>query len=401
MLKRLLSAICIVSASWLSIEAHAERLADSGSLPVLAWGGPPPAHTDPQTYRELADCGFTDSFSGFADADSMEHALDIAHAAGVRLLISCPELKTDTHKTVERFKHHPALGGYFLQDEPSATEFGRLADWAKAIREKDAEHHVYINLFPSYATADQLGVGSYQAYVDQFARQVPASMISFDFYPVVGHAIRADWYQNLETISAAARTVHKPVWAFALSLRHYDYPTATQANLREQIYSDLAYGAQAIQYFTYWQPGIDGSGDSPIDFNGKRTVVYDRVKEMNAEIRGVAPIFLGSTVIGVGHTGIKVPAGTRAYQPASPVTELSTQGTGTIVSLLAKGNRRFLVVVNRDIERSMPLRVGFDASTPVKQVVKDGTIRPLDNRVATETIDPGDMRAFTWTTPGR
>src|SRR5579864_1217010 len=65
---------------------------ESARIPVLAWGGPPPAQANVQRYRELAECGFTHSFSGFANANEMARALDAAHEAGVKLLVSCPEL---------------------------------------------------------------------------------------------------------------------------------------------------------------------------------------------------------------------------------------------------------------------------------------------------------------------
>src|SRR5688572_10742896 len=72
-------------------------------IPVLAWAGPPQAETNAERYRELAEAGFTHNYSSFADADAMQVALDVAHAAGIRQFIHIPELESAPEKTAERF----------------------------------------------------------------------------------------------------------------------------------------------------------------------------------------------------------------------------------------------------------------------------------------------------------
>lgn len=394
---RALLACLIVMLLCRASFAGAARLPDHEPIPVLAWMGVPEAQTSEARYHELADCGFTIGFSSFSNADAAIKALDAAKAAGVRVLVSCPQLESDPIATVQRLKGHPALAGYFLGDEPDTTAFEREAKWIERIRSADRDHIVYINLLPNYATTDQLRAPTYPAYVDRFATTVPTTFLSFDFYPIVGKTVRPNWYENLEIISAAAGKADKPFWAFALSLRHYDYPIATRENLREQVYSDLAYGAQGIQYFTYWQPTSFDCGDSPIDAAGKRTAVFDRVKQMNAEIRAISSVFAGGKVISVGHTGERLPAGTRPFEPAAPVKSVRTEGTGAIVSRLANSSRQFLVIVNRDIGHAMRATLTFEGGTAIDRVERDGTLQPLDKTEAQINIEPGDAAIFSWT----
>lgn len=108
--------------------------------------------------------------------------------------------------------------------------------------------------------------------------------------------------------------------------------------LRLQVFSDLAYGAQAIQYFTY--RGLQH--DEP-------TEVYDLVKTVNQEVQRLAGIFLGAQVISVSHTGSEIPEGTKALGSLpTPIKSLTTSDTGAVVSVLEKGGNQYLVVVNRD-----------------------------------------------------
>jgi hypothetical protein len=376
----------------------AARLPDTPPLPILAWAGPPEQETTAERYKELAEAGFTHNYTGFGSVAAMAKALDVAHAAGIKLFVSTPELAADPEGTARRFKAHPAIAGYALRDEPSAADFDGLAKWVRRIQSVDAVHPCYINLYPNYCPASALGTADYPAHVARFVKEVPVQLLSFDHYPVVGESLRPEWYANLEVVSAAARESGKPFWAFALATAHGAYPLPTPAQLRVQVYSNLAYGAQGIQYFTYWTPKSDtwDFHEGPITPDGKRSAVYDRVREVNRELQTLRGVFVGSQVESIGHTGAAIPAGTRAYTPAAPVRSLQTEGTGAVVSLLANGPRRFLVVVNRDFQHEMPLRVSFDPMAKVRRVAKDGTLAALAESGHESKVPPGDAAIFVW-----
>jgi hypothetical protein len=390
-------------------EAPATLTAPAEAFPVLAWYGVPETETTVARYRELADAGFTHSLISVSNADSAFKQLEVGKATDVKLVVSCGELLGDkAEATVKRFKDHRALGAYYVRDEPPAGDFATVAEQVKRIQALDDRHPCYVNLLPNYATtgkAGQLGTDTYQEYVDRFVREVPVPILSFDHYPVVAGfgaagrpSLRPEWYENLEVVTAAARKAGKPAWAFALSCPHWGYPTPTAAHLRVQVYSDLAYGAQAIQYFTYWTPEPKEADfhDAPIAADGKRTATYDLVKQMNREIQALRGVFLGAKVLSLGHTGEKLPAGTRRYEPAAPVKAVKTDGQGAVVSHLSNGDRRFLVVVNRDINGPMPLTVELDGSAAAQRVEKDGSLRPVAGNRFEARLDAGDACVLTW-----
>ena len=399
---RRIATLCIVLVAGWSAAGVAPLFAADGAderFPILAWGGPPSNETTPERYRELAEAGFTHSYSSMPDADTMAKALDVAHAAGVQLLVSNPELSGDTEATVKRFKDHPALGGYYLRDEPGAKDFAGLAEWTRRVQAADDTAPAYINLFPNYATPDQLGTATYQAYLDKFVEDVPVPMLSFDHYPVVGDVLRPEWYDNLERAAKTAREAKRPLWAFVLSVAHAPYPVPTVPHLRVQAFSNLAYGARTIQYFTYWTSVSDtwDFHEAPISTDGKRTATYDRVRQVNGEIQSLRGVFQGSDVQAVGHTGEKIPLGTRRYEPAAPVAAVETEGgDGAVVSHLARGGRRFLVVVNRDINRPMTLTVKLDGSARVDRIDKDGSAQPVVTPIHQAQVEPGDVSILAW-----
>jgi hypothetical protein len=386
------STISLLAALFLpSLVLAADR------IPIHAWASIPSDQTSVERYKELADCGFTTSFSGFTNAKATTAALDAARAAGIKLFISLPELSANPQATAKAFMTHPALAGYHLQDEPSAADFPRLAKWLSQIESVDKTHPCYINLFPTYATAEQLGCPTYKEHVERFTRQVGVPFISFDHYPIVGQKLRGDWYENLEIIRDASLKSEKPFWAFCLSVAHGPYPVPTLAHLRLQVFSDLAYGAQCIQYFTYWTP-VDphwNFHDAPIDPKGNRTDTYALVKQMNGEIQALAPVFLGCRVLAVSHTG-RQPTGTTPYKPADPVISLQTEGAGAVVSLLAKSNQRYVAIVNRDFTAPMTLKITFDPAVSIRIVDKAGASTPIPKGLYAARIAPGDICLFNW-----
>jgi hypothetical protein len=373
------------------------RAADT--IPILAWHGPPSNETTVERYREMAEAGFTQNFSGFPNNEAMARALDVGQATGIRLWVSVPELQTDPEGTVKRFMQHPALAGYYLRDEPGAGDFPGLSAWAKRIQAVDAVHPCYINLFPNYANGGQLGTANYRDYVSRFLAEVPVPFLSFDHYPVVGKSLRAEWYENLEIVSRAATEAKKPFWGFVLAVAHHPYPVATIEHLRLQAFSNLAYGAQVIQHFTYWTPKstVWNFHMAPIESDGKKTEVYDRVKQINAEIRGLSGVFLGARVISVGHLG-SVPAGAKAFEAAGAVREIRADGP-TLVSLLEKGEARYLVVVNRALEGDRQVEITFAGGEAMSRVGKDGAISTVKDGKGVVTISPGDVVVYRWGKP--
>jgi hypothetical protein len=380
-----------------------DKLKSTSCIPILAWGGVPPNEASITRYQELKYAGIMYNLTRSTSPDSMERTLDLALKSGIKLIVRCPELELEPEKITKRFMNHPATGGYFICDEPSANDFPELGNRVKRIRAIDNERFCYLNLFPNYALDVQLGAKTYQEYVKGFINEVPVQILSFDNYPILespsGRHLRENWFENLEVFSSEAKLAGKPFWAFALTVSHGNYPVPTLGELRLQVFSNLAYGAQGIQYFTYWTPLRKTEWNyqhGPIsDITKQRTEVYDKMKFINNEIQNLAGVFLGAKVLTVEHTGIVIPQGTkRMTKLPSVIRKIETDGNGAIVSILEKGNEHFLVIVNRDFQNSMKLTI--EAEPSLRKILKDGTIVPANAYLNTMEIEPGDISVYSW-----
>jgi hypothetical protein len=294
---------------------------------------------------------------------------------------------------------HPALEGYFLRDEPIQKDFADLGKWAQKIESIDNSHFCFVNLIAAIhpTKTETLGTKSYADYVQTLAQTIPVKQISFDFYPVLNEGIHERWYEGLEIVSAQSKKQGLPFWAFALASSYNElHPEPTVAALRLQMFSNLAYGAQGLEYWSYQMS--QGLRNAPVGLDGKRTVVYDRIKQVNAEIQNLAGVFAGSKVMAVRHTGTVIPRGTTRLTTLPQVIKVfETEGDGALVSTLENGTNTFFVVVNRSLEKSMPFILFGDNS--LKKVLKDGTIVPAADYAAKNVLDPGDIAVYMFPTP--
>ncbi len=406
--------IVLIFANLAMINAQ-EKLATNGLIPVMSWGGISQSEISVENYRKLKEVGVNIDIAFFQSADSIAKALDAAQKAGIKLMISCPELKKEPEKTANRFKKHPALEGYYLGDEPGRPQFEELAIWNQKLKEADNKHYSFVNLYPDInSNKSKFGTKDYREYVTVFDSIFPAPFLSFDFYPVVDGGIHPRWYENMEFYARNYQAKNRPFWAFALTTSYLAYsddtppPTLndfyqlyktyqpektfvhdvpTLAELRLQIFVNLAYGAQGIEYWSFRGYG------SPLDAQGKRTVIYDRLQKISNEIQNYSGVFLGAKVISVQQTGENIPSGTTRLSklPAS-VKLLETVGEGAVVSLLENKGKSFLVLVNRDFKNALKLVIYTDEK--VKKVMKDGTLINAAEFAAVTEIEPGDAAIY-------
>lgn len=379
-LKKLLFilSLLVATAAYSSIPVYRNPV--SPEFPILAWYSilPDSAQTR-ERYDELREAGFNISYSTFTGNKQIVRALAAAEGSGVKLIVGSAPLYSDTRATVDLFRDNDVVAGWFLRDEPVAAGFDDLGKFRDRIYDADSSRLMYLNLLPVMVPAEELGTVDYEDYVERFVERVRLPLISYDFYPIVrddstGHVYwREPHFENLEIVSRVARRHNMPFWAFCLSTAHHPYPVPGDSHMRFEAFTALAYGAQGIQYFTYWQPASKrwDFHHAPIDETGKRTDVYYMVKNLNREIQALAPVFLGAEVDDVSFIG-RVPKGTKALEALPEgFGTVSVDGPGVLVSQFHNGDKQYVMFVSLDIDHSQTLAVNLPAGA--KQILPDGT----------------------------
>ncbi len=319
-------------------------------MPIIAYKGVQPKQSTVARYREMQECGFNTNLATFDNTQQVEQALKVADSLGMKLIPYCNEFFTEPQTNVPLVDGYTSLMAYLVFDEPYVKDFPTVQERMKNIKKAGGTKPCYINLHPYYNLSlyKDMGLSSYDEYVKESVSAIDMPFISFDHYPILnGDSIRATWYENLQIIRDESLRTGKPFWAFVLSTPHAVYTEPTVEQMRLQVNVNLAYGAQAIQYYTYWLPRSKDADyhDSPIDSNGNKTATYDKVKKVNEELKQVTPLFYQGEITRVEHVN-------RSFQSAT-----INSSDGAIGSLLTTHDgKKYIVLVNKSLKKNMTVR---------------------------------------------
>ena len=144
----------------------------------------------PDTMRDMRKAGFTVNMGGDPKRDPRE-VLDIAHQAGLRMILCDPVLHVEddldlnatrrsaVEALVNKVKDHPALYMYSLRDEPRLKALESLGRMATLIRSLDRKHPCYVNHHPPIG-------GREAATAEELLRKaclcMPPEFLSYDHY---------------------------------------------------------------------------------------------------------------------------------------------------------------------------------------------------------------------------
>lgn len=340
-------------------------------FPIGFWSGPPAEHNTLETWQTVADCNFsfTGPRGGFSVEDNLK-MLDFCEQAGVQTMVTdgrigwamtaVPGWEETVGKIVADYGDHPALFGYYLQDEPNFQHFEALGQIRAEFVRRDPDHLAYINLFPTYASVQQLGTPTYTEHVERFMEIVQPRVLSYDHYCLLrAGGIRPDYFENLAIIRDAALRHGADPWQIILSTEHLAYRAPTEAEMRWQAYTSLAYGMKGLMYFTYWTaPSREEDGlFAIVESDGQPARLYPVIRDLNAEILALGDTLLGLNSTGVYHTGAIPARGVRLGTDA--VVRLPEELPLLLGMFEDAEGAQYAMIVNRDYQQPVEVPVSF------------------------------------------
>jgi hypothetical protein len=364
-MKRLLFSLCSATLLMTGVLQRLQAQDTNDFFPLMAWNW---SSSDPAVYQKMHDCGLT--VAGFVAPKD----LNLCQAAGLKAIVSDKRASDYDWRNVDEAAarrnitslvaevgKHPALYGFYLRDEPGADLFPGLGKVASLIHELAPGKWAYINLFPNYASAAQLGNENYRAHLDKFVETCHPTVLSYDHYALMDDgSLRNGYWQNLEQMRGTGLKNHIPFWNIVLSVAHFNYREPTAADLRFQVYTTLAYGGRGIAYFTYIAPAVGNYRSAPIDQFGNPTRTWDDLRNVNLQVGKLAPTLLKLTSDDVYHFG-KVPD--ESHGPGAKSLIESAEGEFLVGDFTHADGSRYVMVVNKDYNLSRHCNLKF-RSTP-------------------------------------
>ena len=199
------------------------------------------------------------------------------------------------------FSNHEGFAGFFTWDEPKPTKaamntLAEYADWYKTAYKADAAPFM-VNLLPSYAgfKGDYTSYSAYiKAYCDivlsKFDDTEHTKYLSVDSYPIKADGtLRDTFLYDWAVLKVYALQYGAEMHAVLQGCGFEDESNGTTFNrapseeeMRLQLYTALAFGADSISWWCY-EP-LEGVVDGVFDADGKTTEVYTDMQTVNSEL---------------------------------------------------------------------------------------------------------------------
>lgn len=323
-------------------------------------------------YAEIAEANFTFviGLCGGKSPMPADQQLQLCEKYGLKALV------TLGGSSFKDLPDGPAVWGYGVTDEPNASQFPDLRKTVDSIREWRPGKLAYINLFPNYASQAQLGTPTYEEHVGRFMEQVRPDVLSMDHYPrFAPDADGRDHYcRNLEVMRRHSLAAGIPFWNFFNTMPYGPHTDPTEAQIRWQIFTSVAYGAKGVMYFCYWTPRGDEfpKGGAILTADGRRTRHYEEAKRINAGLKHLGPTLMKLTSEAV--IRIQPKPASKELPAVSPVRSLS-DGDFLIGVFRHQDGRRAVLLNNYHFAYSAWPTVEFDIPFDRVHEVHRGTGR--------------------------
>ena len=307
------------------------------------WVDPPADEKMEERYAEIAEANFTLVIGGFGakKAEEIEEQIALCEKYGLVCIVG-----RGSKFDAEQLAEGDGVWGYSVRDEPGTADFAGLRESVDAIRKARPGRLAYINLFPGYAPAEILGAENYDEYVRRFVEEVGVDVLSMDHYPAMKPDAdgRRGYCKDLEVMRKYSLEKDIPFWNFFNVMPFGPHFDPTEAQIRWQIYTSLAYGAKGVLYFCYWTPGGGEfpKGGAIIRQDGSRTRHYDQAKRINLELKNLGPTLMELTSKEV----IRIEPGERGLKAlrGGPVRSLS--GGDYLIGVFEHSDGRRAVQIN-------------------------------------------------------
>ncbi len=311
-------------------------------------------------------------------------------------------------QVVEDYAAFDNVEGFDICDEPHSEAFPILGEIVKAFRKYAPEKETVINLFPNYASPEQLRDTDYTAHLEHFVQQVEPHFLSYDHYHFLGRQKvggddgnedererlirescsktedRGGFFENIEEVRRVGLESGLEQMLIVLLVEHGPYRNLTRAELLWEVNMCLAYGFHRISYFTYWTPDCGNEfwqwDNGMCDLQGNKKPHYYDVQAINKSIMPIGEYLFNTTSAAVFHTG-ELEAGAKAFAGYGPVN--SIEGGNAVIGFFEDGSA---YLVNRDYQNAATFTVKANGAIAHWE---SGTFVPGDSTL-TVTLAAGE-----------
>ncbi len=300
--------------------------------------------------------------SGFGDSPADYRSTEEMYAKyGMKYLFTA---NGQFNYDAELMKDLKSCVGYYVKDEPSASQFVSTSELFHRFLEADPSRSPFVNLYPNYAGTTALG-GTYEQYVNNWidtVGQENMEYLYYDHYPFTGtETVRSSYFSDMETIRRAAfEHGRMKTGGFSQSGWWAGMRKPDADEFRWNLSTFIAYGFKSISHFCWASPdrvsvedGGEDMRDHVIDQEGNRTALYEPATYYNWQIRQLGDFLMGIDCVHAYHSGANTPEGVELL-PKNFLLQPKNKSDNFIVSLFTSkdDSEKYIMLMNNSTSES-------------------------------------------------
>lgn len=366
----------------------------SNDFVIGGWVGP---HQTEDQYLLYKEAAFNHVIEYLWEGDDYEKSLLLFKKInGLKLFLNLDQrfLRTTIMDTVKKkndisifiknTERNDNVAGYFLFDEPDSSNREIIQRYGSIVKEMTGKE-VWINFM----------VEKQFESVHAILGKYKPSIVSMDMYPFheksngINH-----YYKLIDAFRQLAIQYNVSFWGFVQSAGwldiHNNYRKPTPAEIRLQAYTNIAYSAKGLWYYTYVEPRHSKNIFAAIlDKNDKPTETYDAVKSINIRVMSIAPWLIKLQPVEVFHCDA-IKGALNAFAPNRYLTSIEPQSA--LIGHFIKDEKHFMFIVNKDTVQSTNFVLSISSDIKSITLIDNGLEQMVSNKNGKYTLSllPGE-----------
>ena len=276
-----------------------------------------PWKTDDEQYQWVKESGLNHLYINYSsNKASMLGAIEQCERVGVKTIpLTCWGRPVSAEKSYDKYPidmhDYAGFSGFNILDEPFYEDFDFLAAEYQKYKIDFPDKIFYTNLLRPNVGKNNLSEAkniSYDIYISEFIEKIMKpiqgrKVMSMTLYPLLidsdtkEKSIQNTHLIDLGKFAVSAKEADALMYHFVQTISFGGtHHAPTEADIRFQIYSGMAFGSKGFQYFTYATPNTNHEFSlndvGMINRNNQRTSVYYGVQAVNRELYGFDDVFL-------------------------------------------------------------------------------------------------------------